>query len=331
MIEKREVRGYILCALFLALIYVSFLIVQSFLSAIFSSCVLAYIFHPVYKSLNKKIKSKQVCAFFVSALMVVVIVLPLLILGNLIIKEAVSAYNSELILSADNILQKVFGSNSDLSSLVSNFISKALTYITKQAEDFIVSIPSKVFGFLIVIYAFFYLLISGESLVEKLKLALPFKEKEKLVRNLGETTNAIVYGIFVIALAQFVIASLGFEVLGISNPLLWGLVIGIFGLIPFLGPALVWIPFMVMNLLRGNYSTAVWITILGITLSLIDNIGRSWIIGKKSKMHPVVVLVGLIGGAALFGIVGVVVGPLVLSFVSVVVSEYGLGENKDEA
>lgn len=328
--EKKELQRYVFFALFILLIYISYLIVKPFVSAILASFVLAYMFHPLYKRLNAKLKRNSLSAFIISVLVVILIVLPLIAIANAIIREAADAYRSGAVTTVTTYVTNLVGNNPEVNTLVSNFFARALVSISNLASQAVVTIPSKIFHFLIAIYAFFHLLIIGERVVEKLKTNLPFKNKEKLVKSLGDTTYAIVYGIFIIALVEFIIAAVGFKILGIKAALLWGLVIGIFGLIPFLGPGLVWVPMALIKGAQGEYALAIWVVILGVMLTLIDTFGRPWIIGRRIKMHPVMIVIGVIGGVALIGFIGVIIGPLLLSFVSTVISDYYQGDTKNE-
>ena len=318
--DGKEIRKYTLIALFLALIYVSYLIVKPFVSALLASFVLAYIFHPLYIKLYEKIKNQYVASLIVCIIVIVLIVVPVLVTASLVIREAGSVYNSNAIDSVNKYVESL--GNKELAGLVGGSISKGLVYVANLAGEFIFKIPGKIFHFIIAIYAFFYLLIIGQGFVEKVKATIPFREKDRLFRHLGETTYAIVYGIFIVSVAEFVIATIGFRVVGLHAPLLWGLVIGLLALIPFLGPGLVWIPFSAVGLVQGRYGFAIGMVIVGVLLSLIDTFVRAWVIGKKIKLHPVLVVIGVIGGVGIFGFIGVIVGPLMLSFVSVVIEEY---------
>ncbi|HZX12600.1 MAG TPA: AI-2E family transporter [Candidatus Nanoarchaeia archaeon] len=328
--ERKDVQKVVLIGLFLVLLYVSYLVVKPFVSALLAAFVLAYVFHPVYKWLGRKIKSEFAAAFIVTAIVVLLILLPLIAVANALIREAAQVYRSGGLTTLTTHMTELVGKNTELNSLVSSSFSKALVYITNAASNFVVSVPSKIFHFVIAIYALFHLLRGGEVIVNKVRQNIPFKNKEILVKGLGDTTYAIVYGIFVIALVEFIITAIGFRVLGIGSPLLWAVVVAVFALIPFLGPAVVWLPFAVVKVVQGNYGIAVGLVIVGMLLTLIDTFGRPWVIGQRTKMHPVMVIIGIVGGMGIFGFIGIIVGPLLLSFVSnVVESYYGVVEKHE--
>ncbi|MFA4886799.1 MAG: AI-2E family transporter [Candidatus Nanoarchaeia archaeon] len=323
--ERRDVYKYGWFIVLVLLFYISYLVIKPFINALIASFILAYIFHPWYKRLKEKIKSDFWSAFLITALAIVIIGLPVVFLANTVVQEASAAYESGALDKASLFVTNLVGSNPEWKDTIYSFLSKAITAMTTFATEFLVSIPSKIFHAVIAVYAFFYMLLAGERTVQKVKDNLPLKDKERMVDNLGETTYAIVYGIFIIAVVEFILASLGFRIIGVGSPVLWGLVIGVLGLIPFLGPALVWIPLAIIKFVEGSLGMAVGIVIVGVMLTLIDTFGRAWIIGKKSKMHPVMIVLGIVGGVGVFGFMGVVAGPVLLSFVTGLVEEY-MGE-----
>lgn len=320
--NNKEVRKYVLIGAFLVLLFASYLIVKPFINTLLAAFILAYIFHPWYKKLNKRVKSEYLSAFLVTLLAVIIIVLPLVVIANLIIKEALAAYSSDLVSSASNLLETTIHSQPELNQVIGASVERGVAFVANAAGGILVSIPARIFHFLIAIYAFFYLLITGETVVKKVKQTFPFQNKEKLFTYLGETTYGVIYGIFLIAVVEFIIASIGFWLIGVPSPLLWAVLVGILGLIPFLGPGILWIPYTIIAAILGLYTLAVGMLIVGVTLTLTDTFARGFVIGKKIKMHPVMIVIGVVGGVGVFGVIGLVVGPLLLSFLTVIIEGY---------
>jgi predicted PurR-regulated permease PerM len=130
----------------------------------------------------------------------------------------------------------------------------------------------------------------------------------------------ILVGTFLLALLEATIAIIGFWLLGIKFAIVLGVLIGIFALVPALGPLLVWVPVAIIEFANGNIGTSIGVVVLGIILSTyIDSIVRVSLVGKKSKIHPVVMLIGLFGGIAIFGIIGFILGPLILSILLTII------------
>jgi predicted PurR-regulated permease PerM len=144
---------------------------------------------------------------------------------------------------------------------------------------------------------------------------IPFKNKNKILKKFSNTSHNIVFGTLLIALIEFVVALIGFKLSGITFFILFSVIVGLMAFIPLLGPTIVWVPMSIFLLLQGNYSTSLGVVITGVILSWgVDFFIRIQILGKFSKIHPVILLVGVLGGIQVFGLFGFIIGPLVLGF-----------------
>ena len=133
----------------------------------------------------------------------------------------------------------------------------------------------------------------------------------------------VVFGFVITAALQGLFGALGFLIFQLSSPLVWGLIMMILALIPFLGPALVWFPIGVIQLISGNLFSGIGLLLYGaIIISSIDNIVRPKIISYKSNIHPLLILLGVVGGLKLFGFIGIVIGPVVLVFLMTILKLY---------
>ena len=134
-------------------------------------------------------------------------------------------------------------------------------------------------------------------------------------------TQAVVYGHLLTAFAQGLIGGLGFLVFGLSSPILWGIIIGIAGLIPMVGTAIVWVPASIYLFLVGILQDSLPYMARGIGLFVygfliigtVDNFLKPKLIGGRAKVHPALILIGLLGGLTVFGLIGAIYGPLILA------------------
>jgi predicted PurR-regulated permease PerM len=159
--------------------------------------------------------------------------------------------------------------------------------------------------------------------MEKLKKIMPLKlhHQKQVFQQLDETTYAIIYGSLLIAAVQGAAGALGFFIFGVSSPVAWGVMMAIFALLPFIGTAIIWLPVTAVMIVQGLSTNSPNITLKGIGLLLycaiivssMDNVLKPHIIGKKARIHPVLVLLGVLGGLAFFGFVGFIIGPLILA------------------
>ncbi len=324
--EKKELEKYVVIIFLLILIYLCYSILKPFLNALLASAILAYLFHPLFLKINEKVKNRYISSGLTTALVVILIVLPLVGVINVLIREASNAYHSGAVNAVSSFITSALG-DVEVGSITSSFLSRAINYLVNWASDFVVNIPTTILRAIILVYALFHFLMSGESIVEVIKEHLPLKNKEKVMKQLGETTKGVVYGVFVIALVDAILTSIVFRMLGLNNSLLWGLLVGILAILPLLGTGLVWIPFAILEGIKGNYTAVIILLSLGVALTLIDYLGRPWIIGKKTTIHPLVVYLGVAGGLYVFGITGLIVGPLCLSFLAICIEEYYVKAN----
>ncbi|HSE42376.1 MAG TPA: AI-2E family transporter, partial [Acidobacteriota bacterium] len=184
---------------------------------------------------------------------------------------------------------------------------------------------SNVFVFItntvVTFFTLFYLFRGDRSLRQHLVMILPLNSNqvERLVTGIDNSIIANVHGCVAVALAQGVLAGLAFLVLGVPDPILWGIVTGLFSMLPVIGSAAVWGPAAFLMFVNGSWWKGVALLIWGaVVIAQIDNFVRPYIIGKRSALHPLAVFISLMGGVAVFGVLGLFVGPVILSVTIVV-------------
>ena len=142
------------------------------------------------------------------------------------------------------------------------------------------------------------------------------KEKEKIINHIRLVTNSIIYGFFLTAVLEGFIAIILFLAFGIPHAFFFGLLTILFVILPMVGAGIIWLPAAIWLAYKGNLALAVLFSILSLVfLSGIENVLRPHIIGAKSNVHPIIMLIGIIGGLMLFGFIGMVIGPLILSII----------------
>jgi len=213
-----------------------------------------------------------------------------------------------------------------------NTIEKVTSYIIDSASDIVFSIPRFILNFFVMIFAIFYLFKDGPVIFSNLRRLLPLRGvyKRHLFEKFGKVTSAIVYGHIVVAIIQGILGGIGFFIFGVSSPIIWGIVMAFAALIPFIGTGIVWLPPALLKLIggisagnTGEIVGGVLFILYGIlVISSIDNILRPKIIGDKAKVHPVLILVGVLGGLYLLGAVGILIGPLILALFVTFIKAY---------
>jgi len=321
--------------------YLSFLLIKPFIGAILAAIILTYIFYPLYNWLNSKIKRKGVSSMLVTLFVILLITVPSVFVVNKLTRET---YISYVILKQKFTTGDIFGigcdgsgkflctiseeikevaSDNKVRAYLNDTLQRLASFITKKTSDLILAIPNLILNIFIIFFTMFYLFIDGKDILKKIRCCLPIKKshQEKIYKRFKEMTFAVVYGSIITAVIQGILGGIGFAIFGFSSPIFWGIIMAVFALIPYGGTAIVWLPAALIKIVGGYFGgdmTGLWqgigLLVYGaIIVGTIDNILRPKIIGSKAKVHPVLVLIGVFGGLAFFGIVGVIVGPLILT------------------
>ncbi len=327
-----------------------FIVIRPFIAALLASIVLSYLFFPLYRWFKRKVKNENLAALIVSFVVILLLIFPLFFVLNTITKEAYVGYliSKQKILEMGDFLQSCdsdinpfcgfftyvgeFFNDPKVKYHLQNTVERVTSYIIDSASNLVFSIPKFVLNFFVIIFTMFYLFKDGPKLFNDLRRLLPLRDiyKKHLFEKFGKVTFAIIYGYVVVAIVQGIAGGIGFFIFGIPSPLIWGIVIAFAALIPFVGTVVVWLPAALIKLFSGILSGNTGETIGGILFILygliiisgIDNIIRPKIIGDKARVHPVLILVGVLGGLYLFGFIGVVIGPLILALFATFVKAY---------
>jgi len=234
----------------------------------------------------------------------------------LVTGEVLSVVNNpDLFLDSVNFIGK-FASDIGFEDILARQISIITNYISNLFLDLLSGIGNFVIQFMIMYFVLFYLLTKPFSLREKLGEFIPFNDDntQKLVKEFKNITNSTVISTGVIAVLQGILLALGFLIFDVSNPMLWGFITVLVSFLPVIGPPIIWLPAVIIKLAQGNYVFGIGLLVWGLILSTGDNFLRPYLQQKVGKIHPLVSLVGVFMGIPLFGLLGVVVGPLLISY-----------------
>jgi predicted PurR-regulated permease PerM len=284
---------------------------------------------------------KNVSAFLVCIIVFFVVVFPFLYLLNYLLIELPQLYTwmSSAIQTSkvwhDIIYEKLandFGVYVDIGSLLQSIISSMIGY----AKEVLASIPSKILNVSVAGFALFFFLRDGREILRTFFYNLPLSSKDSLIilRELKQMADAVLYGQLITALVQSSLATLAYFVMGFQAPLFWGFLTFVFALIPMVGPAFVYLP-MSLSMIIGSYDINSFGVIKGVLLlfygvgviSTVDNIIKPLLISDKVRIHPMFILLGVVGGLATFGVIGLILGPLILAFLVTLFNIYKMRED----
>lgn len=325
--------------------FLSAMIVSSIFRTILAGLVLSYVFYPVYKRLNSRLRMKTVSALLVTLLVFMLLALPAsfvinklsteVSVGFVVVKQYIES-GSMAKCDESSLCGLIPSSFKDASprvkAILTNSLGKGTDFIINSTSKAILALPGVAATVFIIFFIMYYALKDGEALVDKIKKVLPLKKQRQdaLIEQFNQVTSAVVFGTVVVAVIQGILAGIGFYLFGVPSPVIWGMITFIVSLMPFLGPFVIWLPASLLLIFTGYYSADSFTLLRGIGLFLyglllvsgIDNVLKPRIIGKKAGIHPALVFIGIIGGFNLFGIVGVVVGPVIIAMLKTALDSY---------
>lgn len=329
MYDKLEQRSFLATLVLVTLAFV--LLMKPFFGPIFWAVAIAVIFNPVQQWLERRIVGRPNLVSLITLLLcLVIVILPALGLISSLVAEGVTLY--QRIQSGEVNPGQWLDRIRESFPVVETFLDRFDIDFNKLRESAISTVvggsqflASRAFGigqntfqfmlsFALMVYLAFFLLRDGQRLIDLLIVALPLgDDRERLLMGkFAEVTRATVKGNLLVAAAQGALGGLIFWILGISGAPLWGVVMAIASLIPAVGAALVWIPAALYLTAVGSTVSAVILVLYGVVvIGLADNLLRPLLVGRDTKMPDYLVLLSTLGGIALFGINGFVMGPLV--------------------
>jgi predicted PurR-regulated permease PerM len=195
-----------------------------------------------------------------------------------------------------------------------------MTYLS----DLIYSLPQILLHLFIVLFIFFYSLIDKDKIILSIQEFLPFSKEieKKLFQSTKDITLSVLYGWLIIGTIQGLILSVGIFILKVPNGFLISLLAILAGIFPIVGPSIVGVPIAIYFLLHQNYISALIIILFTLFSSVSDQLLRPLLVSKRTKLHPSLVLTGMIGGFLLMGIVGFIIGPLILAYLFTILEIY---------
>ncbi|MBU2633664.1 MAG: AI-2E family transporter [Nanoarchaeota archaeon] len=300
---KHKHSKYFFIGLFLIILLLAFFVVKGLIISVLASIVLSYFFYPVYRFLLKYIKNKSLCSFLMILILIFIITLPSIFIVQSLVGESIGIYNYFTNL------------NLSLDPIILNALDKAGLFFITSVSGFLLKIPNMLINIFVTLFVLFYLFKDGEMILKKIKDMLPLDDKHKnsILNEFKQVTNAVAYGLILVGFIEWILASIGFYLFGVSNPIFWGLIIFILVILPAVGSSLVWLPLGIIKLVNGEMFSGVGILIYGvIVLAGVEMFLKPKLIGDKAKMHPIIIILGVVGGLKFFGFIGLIFGPLIL-------------------
>ncbi len=314
------------------LMFVAILLIRPFVISILTAAVLAYLFHPLYVKIESKIKRPNISALIICLGIIFILILLVVVITNFAIKEVLDFYTysktHDITSPIKTLLLRVSPAGSSTSQITSIFdqaIEKGTTRMFDAVSNTIINLPMILLQIFIIFFVMFYFLKEGTTLAKYSKNILPFKEsvRDKFLQRFKVIMHGFVHGTIVVGLVQGLCAGIAFFILGISQPFMLTGLATLGAIIPFIGAWIAWLPVSLSLIIKGSTTAGIGLLLYGtIFVSWIDNFLRPVIVGKITKMPNAIVLIGMLGGLEVFGIVGLVLGPIILDSVIVIIDMY---------
>lgn len=321
---------------FIALFFISFfllgLLLWPFISIVILAAVVTGVFKPVYKFFCKKI-SAPVASLLTCLLIFIVLFVPMVFFVSMLSKEAYDLYvmgksaaisdQIKILLDSSNILERI---NLFLSSFNINFTGEQLNktiselgkivglFLYEQASAIASNILKLLVDFFLMLLVIYFFLVDGNKLIAFIinLSPLPKEQDEKLIQKFKDMSGAILMGNGFCGLIQGVLGGTVFAVFGLKSSFLWGAIMTLLAFLPIIGIGAVFIPTAVFFFLKGKVAVGVFFIVFYIILSSsIEYLVKPILVGNRVRMHTLVVFFSIIGGLKLFGILGIIYGPLV--------------------
>lgn len=326
--EVRLLRVAVLLAFGTAAAVLLGLMLWPFLPALVTSAVLGVLAFPAHQRVHAKIRNDGAAAFLSTLLVVVVIVLPILAVSMIALQDLGTG-----VAWLENQLRTGFPIINDLVTWIEGALS-AVGFtgldVTARVTERLGEVPELVVGrtfrvvsgvggvFLQVgvgLFTLFYLLRDGERMIDAGRGLVPLASgpTNLLLRRTQEVIFAAVFGHVFVAMVQGTLGGLAFWALGVPTPAVWAVLMGTLSLIPMVGPAFVWVPAGAVLIATGATTQGVLLLLFGLlVISTVDNVIRAMLVSARARVHPLVVFFGVLGGVLMFGVVGILVGPVLI-------------------
>ncbi len=316
--------------------------IHGFLMAIFMAGLFSATVMPIHHALTDKLGGKETFSSILTILGIILLVLtPLSILITLVVTQAITIGQSvtpwvqsfiqepsaisvylekipfydQVLPYRDIIIQKA----GELVGTISSFLINSLSSFTKLTID-------AVFSSIIMLYVMFYFLNMGDILLQKILYFLPLDDEneQRLLDRFTSVTRATLKGTLIIGIMQGSICGVAFAIAGIEGPVFWGSLMAVMSIVPAFGTAIIWGPALIILALLGDFSGVLILAVLcGAVAGNLDNIVRPRLVGKDTEMHDLFVLFGTLGGISMFGLLGIIIGPIVAALFITVWEIYG--------
>lgn len=322
-----------------AALYLSFLVAQPFLAPIIMATLLAVAIYPLFTHLLRLVRSQNGAALLATVVVLLVILLPTVFIVNTLAQETKAVYGrlneqtsrgggwgEYLGRLGDQPLgwieRKTGISNEELRAAALERVRDASAWLLNWAKSLAVNVTGTVLDAFIMLFALFFLLRDGHAILERVGSILPLEPKRysHLLKTISDAITANIYGVLAVSFAQGALGALGYWIAGLQNVMLWSVITALFSVIPVVGAAAVWGVGVLYLATTAHWGKALFLLVYGTgVISTADNIVRPLVLSGRVKLNTLLIFFSLLGGVKAFGIVGLFIGPIIVSVATALV------------
>jgi predicted PurR-regulated permease PerM len=330
----------VLLVVFISAVFLS--MIRSFLMAIFLAGIFSALSRPIYHWLENMFKGRRSLASILTLLLIIiVVVLPLGVLTGVVTGQAIKVSQTAVPWVKTQLSQP--GAVSEFLETIPYYdkIAPHSELILRKAGELVGSISqflvnnlssaamgavSLLFMLFVWLYTMYFFLMDGDKLLEKILYYLPLQDhdEQQMLDRFTSVTRATLKGTAVIGILQGGLAGMAFWAVGFPSAAFWGVIMVVLSIIPSVGTALVWVPVALILGIGGAVGKAIGLFVFcGLVVGSLDNLLRPVLVGKDTQMHELMIFFGTMGGIFMFGMVGVIIGPIIAALFVTVWEIYG--------
>jgi predicted PurR-regulated permease PerM len=314
----------------------SFFVFKPYLSALFLAAVFAVVSLPLHRRILAFVGDRRnLGAAATLCVLIAVVLIPISVFLYFAFQDAESLYFSVIREGSAGTLARL---TARIEALIAPLAPEVSIDVMSSAESILGRVVENAGGifsgffnvvvqFFLMLLALFYFIRDGGRFKEHLVFLSPLANRydESILKRLGDAVNAVVRGSLLIALIQGVLAGIGFAIFGVPNPTLWGVVAAVSALIPSIGTSLVLVPAIIYLFVTGPLGMALGLLVWGVVaVGLVDNILQPILLERSLRVHPLLILLSVIGGITLMGPVGFLAGPVIIALLFALFDVYPL-------
>ena len=321
----------------LLLIYLVFRISEPFLSALAWAAILVTFFYPMHERLAKRLSTVQASVISTLAVTVLLIV-PAILLTALFVRQAISisrGVQHSLVEQHAPVIARSWSwiahhvpgidPNADIFDTLEQGIEKQAGYLAERIGTILKNIAAFIFDLFVMIFAMFYFFRDAGKILGAVRSIMPFdaQHQDAMIIQIRDLISASVITSLVVAAIQGALGGVGFALVGLPAPVFWGVVMAFFSLVPVVGSGLIFVPASLWLGFSGQWGRAVLLLAICAGVStVVDNVLRPLLLGDRTELSGLVIFISVVGGVNLFGMLGLVLGPILVAMAAGVLSVY---------